>query len=191
MPDGKKLLVLFFIITFVVCSLPFITAWPEGLSGLAVTGGALFSVQQYVFVVTTLAVGFLAAFLSRDGVVLVPVCYLLMYALANMLMLGVDAYPLFYMYIFGAILLFGITLMLAGQRTHLILALIIASVGFHFGVHYSSIVVTHENPLYFLIGELIAVSLLLSISISFNLIVSDVVLDWFLPKPETADEYDM
>lgn len=190
MPDGKKLAIIFILITLFVCSMPFLVAWPEGLSGLAVTGGALFILNHHIIVLATILIGFLAAFLTRDGVVLVPVCHILMYALANMLMLGVDSYPNFYLYIFGTVLLFGISLMLAGQRTHLMLALVIASIAFHFGVYFSPGVVLHEQPLYFLIGELIATALLLCISVSFGMIVSDIVLQWLLPESASETEYD-
>lgn len=190
MPDGKKLAIIFVIITLFVCSMPFIVAWTEGLSGLAVTSGALFVLNHYSLVLTAIVVGFLAAFLTKDGVVLIPVCYILMYALANMLMLGVDAYPNFYLYIFGTILLYGVSLMLAGHRAQLVLALLVSSIAFHFGRYFSTVIVLHEQPLYHLIGELIATSLLLSISVSFGLIVSDIVLRWLLPEPASETEYD-
>lgn len=190
MPDGRKLAIIFFLITFFVCSLPFVVAWPEGLSGLAVTGGSLFVLNQYSLVLTSIIVGFLAAFLTRDGVVLVPVCHILMFALANMLMLGVDSYPNFHLYIFGTVLLFGVSLMLAGHRAQLALALLIASVGFHFGIYYSHAVVLNEQPLYFLIGELITIGLLIGISVSFGLIFSDIILRRLLPEPASETEYD-
>lgn len=190
MPDGRKLAIIFTLITLFVCSMPFIVAWPEGLSGLAVTGGALFVLNHYTIVLSAIVIGLVSAFLTRDGVVLVPVCYILMFSLANMLMLGVDAYPNFYLYIFGTILLFGVSLMLAGHRAHLVLALVIASIAFHLGVYFSPGVALHEQPLYFLIGELIATALLLCISVSFGMIISDVVLQWLLPEPASETEYD-
>lgn len=178
------------LIAIVLCALPFIMAWPAGLSGLAVTNGALFALNHSILAVSALAVGFIAAFLLRDGVVLIPVCFLLMYTLANMLMLGVDTYPYFHLYIFGTILLFGITLMLAGQRSHLILALLVASLAFHLGVYYSNDSGLIGQPLYFLVGEVIAIGLMLSVAVSFGLIVSDLVLRWLLPEPSISNEYD-
>lgn len=190
MPDSKKLLVLFLLIAIALCALPFIMAWPAGLSGLAIASGSLFALNHPILAVSTLAAGFLAAFLTRDGVVLIPVCYLLMYTFASMLMLGADAYPYFHLFIFGTILLFGITLMLAGQRAHLVLALIISSLAFHLGVHYSGNFGTSGQPLYYLVGEVIAISLMLSVSVSFGLIVSDLILRWLLPEPSLPNEYD-
>jgi hydrogenase/urease accessory protein HupE len=113
-------------------------------------------------------VGIAAALLPRDGLLLMPIAFTLMIMVGGALSLDVSDYPALRYFILGAILCMGLLVGIAREKLTVLTLLILASLGFHLGGFYMQSVPSIATPMYYLMGVLLSLGMILAISVAFG-----------------------
>lgn len=164
---------------FLLGALPFLILQPTAAASAGLSLG--FSAPlDHIFVIILLFIGgLLCALLPRDGMALIPLAFTLMIMLGGMLVLDVNQYPGIRYFVLGAVLCLGLLVGIIRQKLTLLAILLLASLGFHLGGFYMETVPTIASPMYFLLGVLLSLSMLLAISVAFGVtLVGDHEMAW-------------
>lgn len=154
---------------FILGALPFLIVQPTAASsaGLSLGFSAPFSTMALLALV--IACGFGAALLPREGLIQIGLVFSLLLMVGGMLMLDRHAFPFVRFFVLGAILCVGLLVGITRQKFTLLTVLLLGSIGFHLGGFYMTHVPSIAAPMYYLLGVLLSLSLVLSISITFGI----------------------
>lgn len=154
---------------FLIGALPFLIVQPTaatsaGLSiGFSAPFGNLFVMGMVVLF------GLAAALLPRDGLIMIGLTFALMVMVGGMMMLSTEQFPFIRYFLLGAVLCVGLLIGITRQKFTLLTVLILASLGFHLGGFYLSHIPPIAAPMYYLLGVLLSLSLILAIAIAFGI----------------------
>jgi hydrogenase/urease accessory protein HupE len=154
---------------FILGALPFLIVQPTAASSAGLSLGFAAPFASLPIMALVVACGFAAALLPREGLVQLGLVFSLMVMVGGMLMLDVRVFPFVRYFVLGAILCLGLLVGITRQKFTLFALLLLASVGFHLGGFYLTQVPTIAAPIYYLLGVLLSLSLVLSISIAFGM----------------------
>lgn len=154
-----------------LAALPFLVVYPSGTASAGLSAGFLAVMDSTLLLLLVLPAGLAASYLRGDGRVILPLTFLVMFLIGAMLELDFILYPMVRLFILGAILVFGLSLSVVDSRAFLVSVLLGASVAFHLGGWGMHAIPTLASPLYFIIGQLLALVLVLAISYSIGLIL--------------------
>lgn len=154
---------------FLLGALPFLIVQPTAASsaGLSLGFSAPFALLSVVLLVVAAGLG--AALLPRDGLVQVGLVFSLMLMVGGMLMLDHVHFPFVRHFMLGAIICVGLMVGITRQRFALLAVLLLGSLGFQLGGFFMETVPAIAAPIYYLLGILLSLSLLLAISIAFGI----------------------
>ena len=176
---SSRKFIFFFIALFIFGALPFLIVQPSALASAGLNLGFSAPLEHVSIMAIILLVGLGAAFLPRDGLVLMPVAFTLMVMLGGMTTLDISHYPGLRYFVLGAILCLGLLIGIAREKLTVLLLLILASLGFHLGAFYMSAVPVIAAPIYYLLGVLLSLGLGLAISVAFGVtLVGDHEAAW-------------
>ena len=160
--------VLFSIALFVIGTLPFLIAQPSAVASAGLSLGFSAPLEHFSILGMLMLVGIGTSLLPRDGLLLMPVAFAVMIMLGGMLMLDVSHYPTLRYFMLGAMLCMGLMIGIAREKLTVLMLLILASVGFHLGGFYMAHVPIIASPIYYLLGVLLSLGLVLAISVAFG-----------------------
>lgn len=154
---------------FIMGALPFLIVQPTAASsaGLSLGFSAPF-VNWWVMALVVLA-GLAAALLPREGLVQAGLVFTLMMMIGGMLMLDFKTYPFVRYFVLGGIFCIGLLVGITRQKFTLLALMLLASLGFHLGGFYLAQVPSIAAPVFYLLGVLLSLSLVLAISIAFGI----------------------
>lgn len=164
---SSKRFILFTILLFIVGALPFIIAQPSAAASAGLTLGFSAPFDHLAIALLVMTAGTCAALLPRDGLMLMPVAFALMGLVGGVLSLDVSDYPALRYFVLGAILCMGLLVAIAREKLTVLTLLILASLGFHLGGFFMDEVPSIASPMYFLLGVLLSLGMLLAISVAF------------------------
>lgn len=113
-------------------------------------------------------VGISSALLPREGLLLLPISFTLMLLVGGAIMLNIGLYPALQYFILGAILCEALLVGIADEKLTVLMLLILASLGFQLGGFYMVQVPSIAAPMYYLIGVLVSLSMVLAIAVAFG-----------------------
>jgi len=153
---------------FILGALPFLIVQPTAAASAGLSLG--FSAPlSHIFVIAMLfGCGLVAALLPRDGLLLMPLAFTIMIMLGGMLTLDVSKFPMIRYFVLGAVLCLSLLVGITRQKLSLLTILLLASLGFHLGGFYLEQVPAIASPMYFLLGVLLSLSMILAISVPFG-----------------------
>lgn len=154
-----------------LAGLPVAVVHTSGSASAGLSAGFLEVMDNVLHLLLVLPVGLMASWLRADGRVILPLCFLLMYLIGGMMEMDFVLYPMVKLFILGAILVFGLALSVADSRVFLGSAFVSASVAYHLGGWGMKALPTLASPLYFLIGQFLALVLALAISFSIGMLL--------------------
>ena len=157
-----------FIALFILCAIPFIVGQTSALASAGLSLGFSAPLEHASILIVLTIVGFCAALLPRDGLLLMPVAFTLMIMLGGMTLLDVGHYPALRYFMLGAILCLGLLIGIAREKLTVLMMLVLASLGFHLGGFYMAAVPIIASPIYYLLGVLLSLGLALAISVAFG-----------------------
>jgi hypothetical protein len=159
--ENWKILLLLGTILFLAC-MPFLVIFPSGEVSASLGRGFLSIFDLRLNLLLVALVGLMAVLIGRDAMVLLPLSFILMFSVASMVQLNHKLYPHVYWFILGGLLIYTLTLLLVNTRAFVI------------GVTISTgaMVAEMEDPLYSLIGQIMALSLILATCICLSLTFS-------------------
>ena len=161
---------LIFASIFLLGAIPLLFGQPSGAASAGLSAGFTMPIDQPWQLVIFIALGVYAAHLrSGNGMVLVPLSFLLLFTIGMLIELDHRQFDKLPFFMLGAVMLFGICFTMARSQPVLLAMLISASFGFHFGNYYYRLIPDIAAPLYFLIGNVFALALLFCSSVSLGL----------------------
>lgn len=154
-----------------VAALPLAVVHPSGPAGAGLSSGFLGVMDFPSRLLMVLAAGMMTGYLRGDERVVFPICFLLMFLIGALLEMDFVRFPQVRLFILGAILVFGLALSVAQTRIFLSCVFIGGSMAYHLGGYGMTGLPPLASPLYFILGQLLALMLGLAISFSIGLIV--------------------
>lgn len=155
-------------VLFILGALPFLIAQPTAAASAGLSLGFSAPLEHAALLIMLVLVGMGASLLPRDGLLLLPIGFTLMIMVGGALALDVAHYPSLRYFILGAILCMGVLVAIAREKTTVMVLLVIASLGYHLGGFYMQAVPAIATPMYFLLGVLISLGMILAISVAFG-----------------------
>lgn len=181
-----RLLAFYFLAVFFFSAAPLAVIYPSASASSGLSNGFLTLFMNPVEVILVAGVGFLASRFSQVAMVMLPIGFVLMYVIGALLVFDASEYPNLQFFLLGAILIFGLDMSVLKNRWHLGALLAAASIGFQLGSHTQQSVPTLADPLFFLLGQILAVQLLLAACISCSYVLYPIALRikrWFGGEP--------
>lgn len=169
MISSKRFLLIFASI-FALASVPLLLGQPSGASSAGLSAGFMMPIEQLWQLMIFVALGVYAAHLrSSHAMILLPLSFLLLFVVGMSIELDMTRYNRMPFFLLGAVLLFALCFTIARSQPVLLGMVIAASLGFHFGNYYYRLIPDIAAPLYFLIGNLLALALIFCASVSLGL----------------------
>ena len=153
---------------FILGALPFLIAQPSAAASAGLSLGFSAPLEHMAILLLLMAVGVVAALLPRDGLALIPVAFTLMIMVGGMLVLDAAQFPVMRYFILGAILCMSLLVGIAREKLSVLMILLLASFGYHLGGFYMLQLPSIANPMYYLIGVLLSLGMVLAISVAFG-----------------------
>lgn len=168
-PTSKRFILIFASI-FMLGAAPLIIGQPSGAATAGLSHGFTLPIEQWPHLIVLFALGIYASWLRGHALTLVPLSFILLFVVGISLQLDMQRYELLPLFMLGAVLLFALCMMIAAGRKTLIMGLVIAaSLGFHYGRFFAGALPQIASPLYFMIGNILALGLIFSTAVSFGL----------------------
>ncbi len=142
---------------------------PTGMASAGLSAGFTILIERFYHLIPLIIVGMIASFLRGFTVILLPLMFVLMYVIGSLVMMERSAYPMQPMFVFGATMIFAVCMALIQTRIALVAAAAVASLAFHMGMYYAQLVPPIASPMYFLLGNILSLALILSTAVSFGL----------------------
>lgn len=155
-------------VLFILGALPFLIAQPTAALSAGLSLGFSAPLEHAALLMMIVVVGIAAALLPRDGLLLLPIAFTLMIMVGGALVLDVIQYPFLRYFILGAILCMGLLVGIAREKLTVLTLLILASLGFHLGGFFMQSLPTIASPMYFLLGVLLSLGMVLAIAVAFG-----------------------
>jgi hydrogenase/urease accessory protein HupE len=184
--ENQKILLLFAALFALAC-LPFLVLYPSGEASAGLSHGFLSMLNVDKDFVLIVLVGIWATSIGRDAMVLLPLSFVLIYAIAAMVQVDMQRFPLVPWFMLGAIITYALSLTLVDSRKFVVAIAVGSSVAFHVGMHAGYRLLSIGDPLYFLLGQLLALSLMLAASVCFAIAFLDHAIMAFNRMAGTSD----
>lgn len=153
---------------FMLGALPFLILQPTAAASAGLSLGFSGPLSHLGVIAVLFAAGLLSALLPRDGLVLMPLAFTLMIMLGGMLTFDISQFPPIRYFVLGAVLCVSLLVGITRQKLTLLAVLLLASLGFHLGGFYMQQVPAIAAPMYYLLGVLLSLSMILAISVAFG-----------------------
>ncbi len=153
---------------FILGAMPFLIAQPTAAASAGLSLG--FSAPlNHVGVLLLLAMtGLAAALLPREGLMLLPIAFTLMTMVGGALVIEISQFPMLRYFILGAILCMALLVGIARDKLTVFCLLFLASLGFHLGGYFMQGVPLIAAPMYYLLGILLSLGMVLAIAVAFG-----------------------
>jgi hydrogenase/urease accessory protein HupE len=153
---------------FMLGALPFLIVQPTAAASAGLSLGFSAPLGHWAVIGLLFIAGLFAAMLPRDGLLLITLSFTLMIMLGGMLILDVSQFTPLRYFVLGAVLCLSLLVGITRQKLTLLTILVLASLGFHLGGFYMQQVPNIASPIYFLLGVLLSLSMILAISVAFG-----------------------
>lgn len=160
--------ILMTMVLFILGALPFLIAQPTAAASAGLSLGFSAPLEHVSMLLLLVLLGICAALLPRDGLMLMPIAFTLMIMVGGSLGLEISHYPSLRYFILGAILCMGLLVGIAREKLTVLMLLVLASLGFHLGGFYMQSVPSIATPMYYLMGVLLSLGMVLAISVAFG-----------------------
>lgn len=184
--DNQKILLLFGAIFALAC-LPFLVIYPSGEASAGLSHGFLSLLELDRDFVLVVLVGLWSVSIGRDAILLQPLTFILLYAIAAMVQIEMEHYTMVPWFVLGAILAYALSLTLVDSRKFVVAVAVSSSVAFHVGMHAGQTLPNIADPLYFLLGQLLALSLVMASSVCFAIAFLDDIMRLFNRAVSASD----
>ncbi len=155
----------------VIAALPFVIVHPSGPASAGLSAGFLGIMDYPARLLLILPAGMMTGCLRGDERLMFPLSFLLMYLIGALLEMDFVLFPMVRLFILGAILVFAMALSVAQTRLFLAMIFMGGSIAYHIGGFGMLALPQLASPLYFIIGQLLALVLVLAISFSIGFIL--------------------
>lgn len=149
--------------------IPIMMAQPSGVASAGLSAGFMVPLASVYHVVLYVAIGLWAAWLGREAMVLLPFACLMLLMFGGMVALPVGDRLPYQFWMLGFVLLFALTISVVRQRYFTISVLLAGSGFYYLGVQAMVLLPEIAPPIYFLLGMVLSVALIMAIGVSVGL----------------------
>lgn len=153
---------------FILGALPFLVIQPTAAASAGLSMGFSAPLEHSAVLLLLMLVGGVCALLPRDGLMLIPIAFVVMVLMGGLVAMGLQQAPGLRYFILGAVLCMGMLIAIAREKLAVLMLLVLASLGFHLGGFFMQEVPPIASPIYYLIGALLSLGMVLAISIAFG-----------------------
>lgn len=168
-PFTNKRFMLVFASIFALGATPLLIQQPNGAASAGLSLGFMLPIEEALHLVLFLMLGIYASFLRGNALILVPLSFILLYVVGISIYFDFARYALMPLFMLGSIILFALSMVVAGHRKCMMAMVIAASLGFHFGGFYAGAIPDIAAPIFFMIGNILAFALIFAVAISFGI----------------------
>ena len=165
---SNRRFIVFSIAMFLIGAMPFLIAQPSAAASAGLSLGFAAPLDNIVVMALLTLTGFAAALLPREGLMLIPLSFTFMIMVGGMLMLDLQQFSFIRYFVLGAILCMALLIGMTQHKFTMFMQLMIGSLGFHLGGFYLGQVPPIAAPMYYLLGVLLSLSMVLAISVAFG-----------------------
>ncbi len=183
-----RLLAIYFLAVFFFSAAPLAVIYPSASASAGLSIGFLRLFLDPAAIILVCLMGLIASRWERDAMVLLPVGFVLMYVAGALLYFNPASYTYIHAFLLGTILIYGLGMSaLNKNRWHIGSYLLAGSLGFQMGIHYQPQIPTLADPLFYLIGQVLSVQLMMAASVSCGFILHPLIRGFFRRnEPEEA-----
>lgn len=156
---------------FIAGALPFLIAQPTAAASAGLSLGFSAPLEHAGLLTLLVLSGITAAFLPREGLMLLPIAFILMVMVGSILVLDVRALPALRYFVLGATICMGMLVAITHEKLTVLSLLALASLGFHFGGFFMRSIPIIASPMYYMLGVLISTGMVLAISVAFGVTI--------------------
>jgi hydrogenase/urease accessory protein HupE len=170
---NMRLSAVLFIGLFFIGAFPALFVRPLGSASAGLTEGFLLPAADIYRVAETIAIGFLCAWLGAEAVLILPLSTLLMLVIGALTEINAHTYQAVHQFILGAIILFAMSVSIPRNKFLLLYIAPIAVWAYFSGASFMQHIPSITTPMFFMIGNVISVALMLAIGMTLGLIMAD------------------
>lgn len=159
------------VLLFLAGALPFLMLQPTAAASAGLNMGFSAPLEHAGMLVLLVILGIAAAFLPREGMLLLPIAFTLMVMVGAILELDVRMLAALRYFVLGAVVCMGLLLAITREKLTVVSLLVLGSLGFHLGGYFMRAIPTIASPMYFMLGILISTGMVLAISLAFGITV--------------------
>lgn len=163
--------ILITIALFIVGALPFLILQPTAAASAGLSLGFSAPIEHAGLVFFLALCGASIALLPREGLVLLPMAFTLMVMVGGALILDIQIFPTMRFFVLGAVLCISLLVAITQEKLTVLALLGFASLGFHYGGFFMQSVPVIASPMYYLLGVLLSLGMVLAISVAFGVTV--------------------
>lgn len=153
---------------FLLGALPLVLAQPSGLASAGLSAGFVSPLSSLLQSLFMLFLGAGSVYMGRLSAIVIPAIFLLFLLIGSLLTLA-HTLPYSHSLLLLGIMLFGYLASIIEDKKILIVAFFAASFAYHLGVHFMDGVPAVASPLYYLLGMMVGVTLLLGSGVSLGI----------------------
>lgn len=168
---SSRRFIFFTFMLFVLGALPILIVQPTAAASAGLSLGFSAPLGHLSVIGLLLVAGLLSALLPRDGLAMVPLAFTLMMMVGGMLLLDLQQFPYLRFFILGAVICLCLLVGMAQQKINVLATLLVASLGFHLGGFYMAHLPSIASPMYYLLGVLLSLGLILAIAVAFSVTI--------------------
>ena len=157
---------------FVLGAFPLVVVQSSGIASVGLSSGFVAPLNNIYHLAVMIGFGLLGTMMGGAAALMLPTAFILMMTIGAMIDPVLLLYPPMRYFLLGAILLFAVAVSLAGTRMFLLAVAVSSSVAFQLGGFYIAQVPEIATPLYYLLGVMMCVILLLATGVSLGYSIS-------------------
>ncbi len=165
---GRRLVAVLAVIGLVGI-IPVMMAQPSGVASAGLSAGFMVPIVSVYHVVLYVAIGLWASWLGREAMVLLPFSCLLLLMFGGMVALPTADRVTYQLWMLGCMLLFALTISVVRQRYFTSSVLVFGALFYVLGVQAMVQLPLIAPPIYFLLGMVLSVALIMAIGVSVGL----------------------
>lgn len=165
--SSRKFILLTFAL-FVLGALPMLMIQPTAAASAGLSRGFSAPLTHGFVIALVFGAGFFSTLLPRDGLAMMPLAFALMVLVGGMLRMDMHQFAYLRFFILGAILCLCLLVGIAQQKINVLAILLMASLGFHLGGLYMTQLPAIASPIYYLMGALLSLGLMLAIAVTLG-----------------------
>ncbi len=169
---GIKHVLIIFLVSFILTCGSLVIIPPTGTASAGLSSGFISFATPRLDVVVMLGVTCLCALLRGQSWLILPLAYLLIFMMSGLTTLDSLTYPRISFYIYGAALSFMALCCLIRTKKECMAVIVVSSLAYHLGTSDMQIIPDLADPLYYLLGQSLALILGLAICTSLTVLCS-------------------
>jgi len=168
MISSKRFWVIFASI-FMLGSVPLLLGQPSGVASAGLSAGFMMPIEQLWQMAVFIGIGLYAAHLrSSHAMLLLPLSFLLLFVVGMSLGFDTTRFEKMPFFLLGSVMIYALCFIVCRSEQMIMGMVVSASIGFHFGDYYFKQIPDIAAPLYFMIGNILAIALLFCASVSLG-----------------------